>query len=364
MDKSLWSHAHGRTVAHVSPAEVDRARLFSYGYRSQTIGAFHATGVALRELASRYPEFRDATWLTQACTLLHQLESKAMDAIEKDPRALISTFHNYDRWIVLVLELLTKACAEIPLSELESIRQKFLERIEKVTSGDGIYIAQDTTLPEQGAFVVPDLDISIAPIIYGDNHSWNAAFLAGGRPGVSLHRHRQGAEIHLGYGALKGKTIVGSNFAEVSEGYAMPIPPMTDHGFLNTSGHDHVVPFIFGSLLLGGWGVFFDVEPRDQPALVEQPLESEAMNGSVFLDQAIAEMQQGSGCLRRVLIPAHRAGSRETGGLELAIARVGRAVIDPPGRSLPHPRHPIRASKDSHSRSGVRGRRTRSFRSS
>ena len=296
VEKSLWSHAHGRNVAHVSPADVDRARLFSYGYRSQTIGAFHATRVALNEFGSQHPECRDESWKTQACTLLEELESKAMDTIARDPRALISTLHGYDRRTLRVLELLTRACADHPRPKLEAIRQQFQERLETVTMGEGIYIARDTTLPSQGAFVVPDLDISIAPIIYGDNHSWNAAFLAGGRPGVSLHRHRQGVEIHLGFGALQGKTILGSSFAEVSEGYAMPIPPMTDHGFLNTSGHDHVVPFIFGSLQLGGWGVFFDVEPRDQTALVEQPLDSKAMNGSVFLDRAIVEMQQGSGC--------------------------------------------------------------------
>ena len=91
------------------------------------------------------------------------------------------------------------------------------------------------------------------------------------------------------------------------------------------------MPFIFGSLQLGGWGVLFDVEPRDQTALVEQPLDSKAMNGSVFLDRAIVEMQQGRGCGRKVLVPAEHAGSRETGGLELAISRVDQPVMEPPG---------------------------------
>ncbi|HSS98555.1 MAG TPA: hypothetical protein VLK33_16080, partial [Terriglobales bacterium] len=144
-------------------------------------------------------------------------------------------------------------------------------------------------MPDQGAFIVPNLGISILPLIYGDHHSWNAAFLSAQQFGVSVHRHLQGAEIHLGFAPTHGHTILGSSTAPVSEGYAMPIPPMTDHGFHNTSGHDHILPFVFGSMLMTGWGVFFDVEARanDDATRDVQPLDSEQMNKSVFLDRAI-----------------------------------------------------------------------------
>jgi hypothetical protein len=98
---------------------------------------------------------------------------------------------------------------------------------------------------------------------------------------------------------------------------------MTDHGFFNTSGHDHIVPFVFGSLTMTGWGIFFDVEPRSNTVeRREQPLESSAMNHSIFLERAIQRAQKQTTVGREVLIPAERAGSHEIGGLELAVNRV------------------------------------------
>ncbi|HEX4489480.1 MAG TPA: hypothetical protein VH088_24615 [Terriglobales bacterium] len=330
VDKARWSHAHGRNVSHILAADVDAARLFCYGYRSQTIGAFHATRVAIEAEDKETGPYVD-TCLYQARVVLEELEAKAVDPVVPDHRALISTLYAYDQWTNVVVEVLGKASARGTHPRLESIRNLFLQNIQKVTAGNGLYIARDLELPEQGSFVVPDLDISIAPIIYGDNHSWNAAFLAGNRPGVSVHRHHQGAEIHLGYSPVSGHTILGDSFSEVNEGYAMPIPPMTDHGFFNTSGHDHVVPFVFGSTKLAGWGVFFDVEPRPGELVKrkEQPLESEAMNHSVFLEREIAKMKTGKGFSRQVLVPAHRAGSEAIGGLELALTRAGRDLEIP-----------------------------------
>jgi hypothetical protein len=326
IDKAKWSHAHGRNVSHIVQADIDAARLFSYGYRSQAIGAFHATRAAIEMERSSGIEPYVGEHLHEAHLLLKQLEAKAIDPILHDHRALISTLHSYDLWTNSVEELLRKSESH---ARLVSIRQRFLDKIQRVTGGNGIYIANDFELPKQGVFVVPDLNISIAPIIYGDYHSWNAAFLVAGQPGVSVHRHREGAEIHLGYSPVKGRTVLGSSFSEVEEGYVMPIPPMTDHGFLNASEHGHVVPFVFGSLKRGGWGIYFDVEPRpgEEAKRERQPLESQAMNQSVFLERAIQQSKGGIGYLREVLVPARRAGSPETGGLELALTRMYRDAI-------------------------------------
>ena len=328
--KAKWSHAHGRNVSHIVQSDIDAARLFSYGYRSQAIGAFHATREAIETEKSSGSDPRVDAHLHEAQLLLEQLEAKAVDPIPHDHRALISTLYSYDLWASSVDELLRKAGSCGPHPKLDNIRQLFLNNIQKITAGNGLYIANDLYLPKQGVFVVPNLDISIAPIIYGDHHSWNAAFLVAGRPGVSVHRHREGAEIHLGYSPVKGHTVLGSSFSEVEEGYAMPIPPMTDHGFFNTSGHDHVVPFVFGSLKMGGWGVYFDVEPRpgEEAKREKQPLESEAMNQSVFLERSIRQIKGGRGYLREVLVPAKGAGSPEIGGLELALTRVDRDSIE------------------------------------
>jgi mannose-6-phosphate isomerase-like protein (cupin superfamily) len=324
LEKACWSHANGRNVFHILQADIDAARLFSYGYRSQAIGTFHATRLAIEAEESEATGPHVKTCLLQARILLEQLEAKAGEPVPQDFRALISTLYYYDQWVNQVADVLQEASVRGTNSKLEVIRRRFVQNIAPVSSGNGIYVARDLVLPEQGAFVVPNLGISIVPVIYGDYHSWNAAFLTADQVGVSVHRHHKGAEIHLGFSPVKGLTILGENFAEVSEGYAMAIPPMTDHGFFNTSGHDHIVPFIFGSLTMTGWGIFFDVEPRSDSAIDrrEHPLESPAMNHSAFLERAIQRAQTQTRFSREVLIPAERAGSREIGGLELAVSRV------------------------------------------
>jgi hypothetical protein len=322
IDKARWGHAHGRSIEHIVSEDIQTARLFSYGFRAQTIGVFHATRVLLRMELKRNIAFHAGECLEIACLCLEQLETKAVDPVLPDHRALISTLYFYDRWTNQVDDLLSKAQTYGKNSQLQTIHNLFLSNIQQVSSGNGLYIACDLELPEQGAFMVPDLDISIAPLVYGDHHSWNAAFLSGSRPGVAIHRHHLGAEIHLGYSPVKGHAILGDSFTPVNEGYAMPIPPMTDHGFLNTSGEDHVLPFVFGSLRAGGWGVFFDVGPRpgEKVERKEQPLGSPAMNQSVFLERAIARIRARAVLTREVLVPAQRAGSEEIGGLELALS--------------------------------------------
>ena len=328
LDKARWSHANGRNVFHILQSDIDTARLFSYAYRSQAIGTFHATRVAIEaeEKATTGPYVK--TCLLQSRILLEQLEAKAGEIVPRDFRALISTLYYYDEWVNQVAQILEKASLHGTSSKLELIRRRFLRSINPIVSGNGIYLAQDVDLPEQAAFVVPNLGISILPVIYGDYHSWNAAFVTANQVGVSVHRHHKGAEIHLGFSPVRGRTILGQSFAEVSEGYAMPIPPMTDHGFLNTSGHDHIVPFVFGSLIMTGWGIFFDVEPCSDNGLVrkEHPLQSPAMNYSVFLENVIQRAMADAAFTREVLIPAVRCGLHEIGGLELAVGRVQREI--------------------------------------
>ena len=107
-----------------------------------------------------------------------------------------------------------------------------------------------------------------------------------------------------------------------------PIPPMMDHGFKNDSGHDHVLPFVFGSLLMGGWGAFLDVEPcPPEPNLVGSPLSSSEMNRLVFLEQELDRLTAKAG-VREVIISCEQSGSAETGGLELAATQASESAIE------------------------------------
>ena len=326
LEKATWSYAYGRSVFHIDQADVDVARLFIYAYRSQTIGAFHATREAAEAQTKASAGKRAAEYLERALGLLQQLESRAIDPVPNDFRAVISSLHFYDLWITQVISLLEAGLVHGGSGKLEEIKDRFITNLERVTAGNGLYTASDIRLPEQGSFVVPNLNIDIVPLIYGDHHSWNVAYMTAEGRGVAVHRHRKGAEIHLGFSPVMGRTILENRAARVEEGYAMPISPMTEHGFDNLSGHDHFLPFIFGSLVMGGWGILFDVEPRsgEPTRLKEVPLDSREMNHSIYLERAVHQAAAQNATLRRVLIPASAAGAPYIGGLQLTVARVDR----------------------------------------
>ena len=326
LEKAQWSHAHGRSVSHINAPDIELARLFTYAFRSQTIGAFHATREALERLSQASGGHPGLENLARMIGLLQQLEARAVDPVPLDFRALISSLYYYDRWIDQVIAWMEASCRSGAGPEIEKIQHLFVANLESITTGNGLYTASDIRLPEQATFVVPNLNIHIIPLIYGDHHSWNSAYLTAEGPGVAIHRHQWGAEIHLGFSPVEGRTILGTHAAPVREGYAMPIPPNTDHGFENLAGEEHFLPFIFGSLTLGGWGVFFDVEASAQAFsdLSESSLDAPELNHSIYLERAIQDAAARKATARQVLIPASRAGGPEIGGLELAVAQVGR----------------------------------------
>lgn len=317
------SHARGREPFAATPGDIARARLYCHAFRRHVIGAFHATR---RELSALEILDREAAiQVARAAESLTDLANRAMDPVERDVRALISTFHHYATHVARVVEAVAAACGLVGDATLAQIRDRFVDHMQAITTSDGLVLTRDDCAPVQGCFQVPNLGITIVPLVYGDHHSWNLAWLDGPRSDVPCHLHRAGVEIHLGYSPLHGHTILGDARAEVTEGYAMPIPPGTRHGYVNIGSRTHHVPFIFGSLTLGGWGVFLDVDARpteatDIPAV---PVTAAALNGTVWLEREIAAAVAAGGPLHRTLIPAHRTDRDGTGGLELSLTAIG-----------------------------------------
>jgi mannose-6-phosphate isomerase-like protein (cupin superfamily) len=137
-------------------------------------------------------------------------------------------------------------------------------------------------------------------------------------------------EIHLGYPPIRGYTVLGDAKAEVTAGYAMPIPPNTRHGYTNIGNETHHVPFVYGSLTYGGWGVFLDVEPqpRELNDLTSTTLMSNQLNGTVQLDREIAKASGKPSSIRYPIIPAKRTDRGGVGGLELSVARITKQGLD------------------------------------
>lgn len=317
------SHARGRDPFVATPRDIALARLYCHSFRRHVIGAFHATRRELEGIAVTGPA---AVHVARAVESLTDLADRSMDPVERDVKALISSFHHYAAHVGRVVESLFQACdlATATSPPLAVIRDRFVAHMEAITAGNGLSLTRDDAAPAQGCFQVPNLGITIVPLVYGDHHSWNLAWLDGAKSDVPCHLHREGVEIHLGYGPLHGHTILGDVKAEVTEGYAMPIPPGTRHGYTNIGSRTHHVPFIFGSLTLGGWGVFLDVDarPTEPVDLTTVPVTAAELNGTVFLEREIASASAATATLCRTLIPADRTDRDGAGGLELSLAAV------------------------------------------
>ncbi len=321
-DLTCESHAKGRTPLGILQADIALGRLYSYSFRSQSIGAFHATRRALEAVLP--VNSLAAVYLARAKELLADLANRSMDIVGEDVRGLISTFHHYCTHVARTMDALNHLCDLQPNGETQRIRSGFVRLMEEITSGNGLRLVRDDAAPDQGSFVVPNLGIKIVPLVYGDHHSWNLAWLDGARADVPYHLHRAGVEIHLGYSPMHGHTVLGEVKAELTEGYAMPIPPDTRHGYTNIGGAQHHVPFVFGSLTYGGWGVFLDVEPMpvDLSELANSSLLSHKLNGTVFLEREIERVVGRTQDIRYAIIPADKTFREGVGGLELSISRI------------------------------------------
>jgi mannose-6-phosphate isomerase-like protein (cupin superfamily) len=316
------SHARGRAPAGIDARDITLARLYSHAFRGQVIGAFHAAREALAEVQTT--DRLGQAHLARAAEVLTDLANRSMDLVGNDARALISTFHHYCTHVARAVGALDEACELLHSPVLDRIRELFVGHMEAITAGNGIHLTRDTAAPEQASFVVPNLGITIVPLVYGDHHSWNLAWLDGERSDVPYHLHHEGVEIHLGYSPMHGYTVLGDAKAELTEGYAMPIPPKTRHGYSNLGNLRHNVPFVFGSLTCGGWGVFLDVEP--QPIELERlettKVLSHKLNNTVLLEREIEKAAAKFSCLRYPLISAEATDRGGVGGLELSIARI------------------------------------------
>lgn len=324
------SHAQGRSPAGIGQEEVGLARLYCHAYRLHTIGVFHGTRIVVEQ---RPPAGALAmAHRRRALELLEDLANEGTTLVPNDFRAVIATFHRYDRHSRGVLDALREDAATSHDPEIARAADRYEAIITETTGGNGIHLTRDNEVPEQASFVVPGLGITIVPLVYGDYHSWNLAHLPAQAAHVPVHLHHAGVEIHLGYGPMRGTTVLGHYGAPVDEGYAMAIPPNTAHGYFNRSTLPHHVPFIFGSLHQAGWGVFLDVEPK--PVKLEEltpvPLEDPAMNGSIYLERALDELAARSGSVRRVLIPASATDRGGCGGLELTATRADASGLSYP----------------------------------
>ena len=324
VDVATLSHEKNRNPEEVTTSDIRRARLYCYAFRLHVIGAFHATRLALQEIKPA-SQVADAYRL-RASESLEDLTHLSMEPIPDDFRAVIVTFYRYHRGVTRVLDSFEREGRASQCSRLQKVARHFHTAMEAISTSSGIFCTQDLEAPEQASFVVPNLGIVIVPVVYGDHHSWNLAYLVGEERNVPTHRHYHGVEIHLGYNPTHGVTVLGSHRAEVDEGYAMPIPPETDHGWVNTSDGIHNVPFVFGSRLHGGWGVFLDVEAQsgavEDLTLVDR--DHPSFGQMVYLEREIASASQMASTWRRVLIPHTVTNRHGSGGLELAITRINK----------------------------------------
>ena len=325
VEKANWSHQHNRSAADITAEDICRARLYCYAFRLHVIGTFHATREAVGSRGRT--DGPAAAYRDRAIELLEDLANQSMDPVPEDFRAVISTFYRYHRNVVGVLDSLERDCRASRDPQIPQIAERFRDNIQRITGGNGIHLTQDTEPPPQASFVVPNLGIVIVPLVFRDHHSWNLAYLPDKGQSAPTHWHREGVEIHLGYNPTHGVTVLDGYRTRVDEGYAKPIPPGSEHGWTNTGDEIHHVPFVFGSLKQGGWGVFFDVvpstRPNDELPMVDR--RSEPFEHMVYLERSIAEAEAETSSRHTTLIPHTATDRGGVGGLELNVVRVDAA---------------------------------------
>lgn len=327
LEQARTSHDTGRATNQITTDQTDLARLYSYAYRAHTIGAFHATRLAIDTIEPT--NALCGAHLQRAAEQLEDLANQGMEPVPDDFRVVLSTFFRYDRGVRRVIDAIEKAFNATGNTEVEAIGRRFANAMAAIWSSPGICPTRDTDAPPQASFIVPNLGITIVPLVYGDHHSWNLAYLNPQNLDVPFHRHQFGVEVHLGYRPLGGLMVLGNCRAPVTESYALPIPPMTRHGWVNTSDRVHHVPFIFGSLVHAGWGVFLDVEPQPMPVdqLRQVSRDDWRMNHAVRLEHEIEATAKMRGSRRRTLLAASVTGRGDSGGLELALSRANESGL-------------------------------------
>ena len=330
VDQANRSHEQNRNPQGISAEDICLARLYCYAFRKHVIGVFHATRVAIEQQSSAGT--LSVVLRRRSIECLDDLANLSMEPVPTDYRVVISMFHRYHNGVLRIIDSIESEAQALRDPKIARIADLFHKTIEGITTSCGICPSQDIDVPEQASFVVPGLGIIIVPLVYGDHHSWNLAYLAGEFRDVPIHRHSQGVEIHLGYNPTHGITVLGNCRAPVKDGYAMPIPPETDHGWVNTGDHIHHVPFIFGSLIHSGWGVFLDVAPRPCPLEDLQLVDRDSVPFSqmVYLERQIDRAAAMTSSWHSTLIPHTVTNRNNSGGLTLGITR-----IDPAGYTFP-----------------------------
>ncbi len=321
LEMACRAHSEGRNPNALTEQDIQRSRLYCYAYRRQAIGVFHATRVLLE--AEVEPSAACKPHRLRARELLSDLANLSVELIPTDFRALLGTLYRYEISIHRCIQALREDAACGGGSAVQAAAERFEQVINSVRGSCGIELSRDDECPEQASFVVPNLGITIIPLVYGDHHSWNLAWLNPEQSDVPFHQHAHGVEIHLGYGPMQGHMVLGGARGLTKEGYALPIPPNTRHGYVNDSNMAHNLPFIFGSQRRSGWGIFFDVDPQpiDLSNLDAVEPYGPRMNHAVPIEQRIAAFARLPMPTRRCILPSSLTDRDGTGGIELHLIR-------------------------------------------
>jgi len=330
------AHQDGRNPNSLPDRDIQLARLYCYAFRRHAIGVFHATRVVLEEQPESPPACQPHR--LRARELLADLANQSVDTVPVDFRVLLGTFYRYEIQISRAVDALIADANCGGGDAVRAAANRFVDIVNHIRGCCGIELTRDDEAPDQASFVVPGLGITIVPLVYGDYHSWNLAWLDPNQSDVPYHQHSLGVEVHLGYGPMNGHIVLGDAQGPTQEGYALPIPPDTRHGYTNAGPLPHNLPFIFGSLKRAGWGIFFDVEPQpiDLSELREVPPDSPDLNHALRIEREIASMTRLPIPMRKCILPASLTDRKGTGGLELHLNRApeGRPVRLVPERFL------------------------------
>jgi len=295
---------------------IPAARLYDYGFRS-IVGSLQSVQ---QDIWSLYQTSQDERrwYLKQVLGRLNELDTLMQLEVPNDYRAITVHFALHQEALVSIKTNLEKA-RSISEEGLEGVYGNFMQAMQSVTEGNGVYVTNWKEPKQWNVLLVRDVGLRVVKLIYANRHSINLAMIP---DRCGTHLHQDTSEVHFSLEPTDGDQVLGGFRIHVEEPHAIPIKPGEWHAYVeNRTSRPHQLLFLTGSKDLLGWGIINDRTVTDLSKLSLRKLGSEDLEkvAGALLNKAIADAEYigSQSTFSRELISA-----ASTGGVTLSVVGI------------------------------------------
>jgi quercetin dioxygenase-like cupin family protein len=242
-----------------------KARLYHTAFRSLDI--YIPAKKRAEELAASLSNMQRRS-LMKVIRGLNILNDARYHPCYRDHR-IFPLLRQYHEAISLVVEDL-ESLKEVN-NESRLLYEDFLEDIEKVTMGNGLYVVNWETPPKLHGIFYPTVNLLIGRLVAEENLGiYTVKVKAGGV--VPHHSHQNLEEIHFLQKPIRGIHQLGGEASHASQPDMVYVPKGGVHAFRNSEKEDVTFLFICGCEKTGPWDFVQDILPTDTmefPSVIE-----------------------------------------------------------------------------------------------